>query len=62
MGEKENSEFIICVNLRHLRAIPNSVAAGRAGLVVHFFANFLYFFLTFIHLHLPSLTLIDLHW
>jgi hypothetical protein len=22
-GEKKNSEFIICVNLRHLRAIPN---------------------------------------
>jgi hypothetical protein len=29
MGEKENSEFIICVNLRHLRAIPDSAAAGR---------------------------------
>jgi hypothetical protein len=31
MGEKENSEFVICVNLRHLRAIPDLVAAGRIG-------------------------------
>jgi hypothetical protein len=30
--------FPICVHLRYLRAIPNSVAAGRAGSsVVHFF-------------------------
>jgi hypothetical protein len=28
--ERKNSEFFICVNLRHLRAIPDAVAGGRA--------------------------------
>ena len=30
-AEGKNSEFFICVNLRHLRAIPDSAAAGRAA-------------------------------
>jgi hypothetical protein len=28
--KRKSSEFFICVNLRHLRAIPDSVPAGRA--------------------------------
>jgi len=42
--------------MRHPRAIPVSVAAGRAGLDVYFFANFFFFF----YLHSPSFAFNDL--
>jgi len=41
--EKKKSEFLICVNLRDLRAIPDSVAPGRAALFESFRGHFIVF-------------------